>query len=173
MSIKQSNQKLQFTAPSAGYFPDEDMPVYIEKLQSMKINIERIPRDDLKYGNIVVILEGEFASKRVIYLGSKNFNAIVIGPRSFNGVPLIKIDEKYLLKTSTVLKLTKVEINEEDIFKSEKEFIENYTFFEPSALETKLEEEIKTETSKIEFMRAYLSEDFNLSDITKIDNMKF
>ncbi|KAF7703781.1 60S ribosomal protein L6 [Cucumispora dikerogammari] len=172
MSTKETKSKITFVAPQSGYFPDEKIPQYIKKLQSKQVQIQRVPRTDLEYGNIVVILEGEFVSKRAIFLGSNKFEAVVIGPRCLNGVPLMKIDEKYLLKTSTVLKLNKMEIKE-TTFISEKDFSERINFQEPSELEVKLEEEILNEIKKIEFMKAYLSTDFDLKGLNKIEDMKF
>lgn len=172
MSPQITNNKMKFTAPAAGFFPDEEMPEYIEKLQSKQVKIERKQRTDLQYGNVVVILEGQFAAKRAIYLGNEGFNAIVVGPSNLNGVPLMKIDERFLLKTSTILKIQKVKI-EEEIFVSEKSFDVEIKPKEASDLEKSIEAEIMKEVQKEKFMKTYLSSEFDFQGIENLEEMNF
>lgn len=171
-----TKSKLKLNPPSAGYYIEEDMQDYVSTLLAENKVEERIARTDLVFGNVVIVLEGEFAGKRVVYLGKKgDIHAICIGLRSLNGVPLFFIDEKFLLKTSTVLNLEKKAIPENmEIFESKKEYTTLFdTNTKISDFEVSLEENLVIEAKKVKFMLTYLKTDFNLKEEENICGLNF
>ncbi|EPR78126.1 60S ribosomal protein L6 [Spraguea lophii 42_110] len=86
------------------YYTADDIPAFAEKLLELHKPAPIELRTDLVQGNVVVVLEGEYASYRVVYLSRTEDNkALCMGLPSINGIGLFEIDERFLLRTSIVL----------------------------------------------------------------------
>lgn len=153
----------------------DDIPKFVEKYKARTARKPRVGRTDLAKGMVVVVLEGIFASKRVVYLKGLEGNlALCAGPKSINGVPLFKIDERYLLATSTVLDINvNVDIDEENIILTKRDDYTTPMDAEMTDAEKKIDEEIAKAVKEIKFMKSYLSEPFEIDTTRNFYSLKY
>lgn len=81
-------------------------------------------RPSLKPGTVLIILAGRFRGKRVVYLKPlENGVLLVTGPFKINGVPLRRVNSRYVIATSTSVDLEGVDVAKFDdkYFAREKE----------------------------------------------------
>ncbi|CCX10829.1 ribosomal protein L6e-domain-containing protein [Pyronema domesticum] len=81
-------------------------------------------RPTLQPGAVLIILAGRFRGKRVVYLKAlSNGVLLVTGPFKVNGVPLRRVNARYVIATSTIVDLTGVNTEKFDdkYFAREKE----------------------------------------------------
>jgi len=81
-------------------------------------------RPSLQPGAVLIILAGRFRGKRVVYLKPlTNGVLLVTGPFKVNGVPLRRVNSRYVIATSTTVDLTGVNVDKFDdkYFAREKE----------------------------------------------------
>ena len=63
----------------------------------------------LQPGQIVILLSGRFRGKRVVYLKKLDSGLLLVtGPYKYNGVPLKRVNQAYVLPTSTKVNLADV-----------------------------------------------------------------
>lgn len=116
----------------------------------------------MSLGQIVIVLEGEFEGKRVVYLKSLENNlALCTGPSKINGVPFFKIDERYLLATSTSIDYNGViDIDESNVVLSSRdEKVERMEVEGDEKMEM-IDQTIVSAIEKVEFLKTYLAEEF-------------
>ena len=81
-------------------------------------------RPSLTAGTVVIMLAGHFRGKRAVMLGSTKSGCIVVtGPYSVNGVPVRRVNPRYVIATSTKIAVTGIDASKfgDDYFKREKE----------------------------------------------------
>jgi len=72
-------------------------------------------RPSLVPGTVVIILAGRFRGKRVVYLKSLEQGVILVtGPFKVNGVPLRRVNARYVIATSTKVDLEGVDVAKYD-----------------------------------------------------------
>lgn len=115
---------------------------------------------------------------------------MILGPYELNGVPLRRVNQKYVIATSTKVSLAGVDVASIDdaLFKreptSEKEGEEalfsagstpkpTVTSPERKAAQTAVDAKLKANVDKVELLGAYLSAKFTLSKADKPHLMKF
>ncbi|KAI5852027.1 60S ribosomal protein L6 [Tricharina praecox] len=81
-------------------------------------------RPSLKPGCVLILLAGRFRGKRVVFLKAlTNGILLVTGPFKVNGVPLRRVNARYVIATSTTVDLAGVNVDKFDdkYFAREKE----------------------------------------------------
>lgn len=170
------NQKsIKVIPESAGLYPADDLPPYIEKLARRLEKKKRERRTDLVKGNVVVVLEGEFASRRVIFLQQIDGNkALCCGPKSINSVPFFSIDERYLLKTSTIIPFREsVNVSLDNVLESKRGLVSETMDIELTSEEKKIDSAIAKEVEKIRFMKRYLATPFKMPSFKGVSSLSF
>ncbi|KAF5141113.1 60s ribosomal protein l6 [Vairimorpha ceranae] len=128
---------------------------------------QRTRRTDLECGMIVVVCEGIYESKKVIYLkGLDNNLVLCAGVRDINGVPFFKIDESYLLTTSSkiYINLNDITIKEDEVPLVTKDKSLEVMDIEYTQKMSNIEKTISDEVSKVEYLRAYLKAPFEIDN---------
>jgi large subunit ribosomal protein L6e len=142
-------------------------------------------RSSITPGTVLILLAGRFRGKRVVFLKQlKSGLLLVTGPYKINGVPLRRVNQAYVIATSTKIDVSGVQVDEkfnDDYFrrpkqekkakKTEKEFfasetketkkkeIAKHRIEDQKAFDKPLLDIIK----KTPFMKTYLNAKFSLS----------
>ena len=148
----------------------------------------------IKPGNVLILLTGRFKGRRVVFLKQlKSGLLLVTGPYKINGVPLKRINQAYVIPTSTNVPIAglKIDAVNDDYFKRAKAVKTGTgkdTIFksrsELSAAEkTKIDNKKKTVADlekplldaikKTEFLGQYLKSRFTLRNNTQVHELAF
>ncbi|CAM9375331.1 unnamed protein product [Chrysoparadoxa australica] len=144
-------------------------------------------RSSLTPGTVVILLSGRFRGKRVIFLKQlKSGCLLVTGPYKVNGVPLRRVNQAYVIATSTKVDVSGVKVDHIDdgyfarveVAKSGEE-----EFFAAGAktivADSRKEDQKKVDAAltaalgKDEILKAYLNSRFSLKSGDKPHEMKF
>jgi large subunit ribosomal protein L6e len=117
-------------------YPAEDAPK--PKVSRKKVGKTTL-RNSITPGTILVLLAGRFRGKRVVFLKQLESGLLLVsGPYKVNGVPLKRVNQAYVIATSTKVDISGVKIDakiNDDFFKKPKEE-KKKEFFETPAKKT-------------------------------------
>ncbi|OAL54429.1 60S ribosomal protein-like protein L6 [Pyrenochaeta sp. DS3sAY3a] len=89
------------------YYPAEDVAVPKKARKTVR---PAKPRESLQPGTVVILLAGRFRGKRVIVLKHLPQGVLLVtGPFKVNGVPLRRVNARYVIATSTKVDLKGVD----------------------------------------------------------------
>jgi len=123
VQIKGNNNGGQRVIPldkAPRFYPAEDAPL---PKKSRKVNNPTKLRVSITPGTVLILLTGRFRGKRVIFLKQlKSGLLLVSGPFKVNGVPLKRVNQAYVVATSTKVDITSCSVDKFDdlYFKREK-----------------------------------------------------
>ncbi|KAL7276323.1 60S ribosomal protein L6 [Rhizina undulata] len=148
-------------------------------------------RPSLQPGAILIILAGRFRGKRVVYLKPLSGGTLLVsGPFKINGVPLRRVNARYVIATSTKVDISGVEgldKFDDKYFAREKEAKKSKEeeFFDAAKVEKKTVPEVRKEDQKAvdaallktikstPHLAGYLASSFSLSKGDRPHLMKF
>lgn len=91
------------TSKASRFYPAEDARV---PKKSRKRTNKTVLKKGLTPGSIVILLAGRYAGKRVVFLKQLDSGLLLVtGPFKLNGVPLRRVNQAYVIATSTKVDL--------------------------------------------------------------------
>jgi large subunit ribosomal protein L6e len=106
---KNGEKRLVPTQKAPKYYPAEDvkrMKKHRKTLQPTRL------KGSLEPGQVVILLAGRYKGKRVVFLKQLASGLILVtGPYKVNGVPLKRVNQAYVIATSTRLDLGELEVS--------------------------------------------------------------
>ncbi|KAI9594459.1 60S ribosomal protein L6 [Syncephalis fuscata] len=149
-------------------------------------------RASITPGTVLILLAGRFRGKRVVFLKQLSSGLLLVtGPYKVNGVPIRRVNQAYVIATSTSVDLSGVKIDEkfnDDYFKREKaaknKKATEEEFFGDNAKKPVLAEgraadqksvdaAIIAAVDKVPMLRSYIGAKFSLSKGQAPHAMKF
>jgi len=103
------------------WYPAEDVAVDKKVRKSIKAHV---PRSTLTPGTVLILLAGRFRGKRVVLLKHISQGVLLVtGPFKINGVPLRRVNARYVIATSQKVDLAGIEQAKVDEIASDKYFV--------------------------------------------------
>nr|BAK02118.1 predicted protein [Hordeum vulgare subsp. vulgare] len=147
-------------------------------------------RSSITPGTVLILLAGRFAGKRVVFLKQLPSGLLLVtGPFKMNGVPLKRVDQAYVIATSTKINISEVQLNDpkldESLFKKPAKVDEQRPFFDSfkehkvttsevrKTLQAQIDAKIITAIKGVSFCAPYMKSKFTLKNGQAPHNMKF
>lgn len=139
----------------------------------------------------MILLAGRFRGKRVVYLKNLEDNTLLVsGPFKVNGVPLRRVNARYVIATSTKVDVSNVDVSKfnveyfarEKLSRSAKKSAADLLNEQPAKKEIKSERiedqkivdsSLLSEIKKTPLLKQYLSTSFSLKSGDKPHLLKF
>merc|ERR1712232_272718 len=103
--------KRTIVAKAPKWYPAEDLPSRRAVRKPAKKAAKL--KSTIQPGSVLIILSGHFAGKRVIFLKQLDSGLLLVtGPYKFNGCPLRRVNQAYVIATSTTVDISGVTIPE-------------------------------------------------------------
>ncbi|KAI0482804.1 ribosomal protein L6e-domain-containing protein [Xylariaceae sp. FL0804] len=153
------------------------------------------PRESLKPGTVLIILAGRFRGKRVVLLKNLEQGALLVtGPFKVNGVPLRRVNARYVIATSVKVDLAGLDSKKIDEIAQAKYFTRDRAkdkaseeaFFKQgekpqkkemsstrAADQKTVDKALIANIKKVEMLPSYLASSFSLRKGDKPHEMKF
>lgn len=147
-------------------------------------------RKSITPGTVVILLAGRFRGKRVVCLKSLESGLLLVsGPYKINGVPLRRVNQAYVIATSTKVDVSGVDVSSinDEYFsraKDEKKEGEDEFFLGDAPKPAVVSDQRKADQQKVDaallkavgavdMLEAYLAAQFTLTSSDKPHLMKF
>ncbi|ROW11529.1 hypothetical protein VMCG_01344 [Cytospora schulzeri] len=153
------------------------------------------PRQTLQPGTVLILLAGRFRGKRVVLLKTLDQGVLLVtGPFKINGVPLRRVNSRYVIATSQKVDLSGVDSSKIDEIAQPKYFIGEKTkekageeaFFKQgekaqkkevsstrAADQKAIDKALLANIKKVEYLASYLASSFSLRKGDKPHEMKW
>ncbi|KQJ94156.1 60S ribosomal protein L6 [Brachypodium distachyon] len=148
-------------------------------------------RSTITPGTVLILLAGRYMGKRVVFLKQlKSGLLLITGPFKINGVPIRRVNQTYVIATSTKVDISKVNVGkfddkyfardkkarakktEGELFETEKEATKNLPDFKKDDQKT-IDAELIKAIEAVPDLKNYLGARFSLRDGDKPHEMTF
>ena len=180
-------QKFTFKYQGAGvpegqkgkYYPAEDV---VPKKGPMPVRNPPKLKKPIVAGQVVILLAGRFAGNRVVFLKQLTSGLLLVtGPYNVNGVPLRRVNQKYVIVTSTKISVAGVDASKiDDAFFAREKTAKNAeapaaTVTSPArqAAQNAIDTVLKATIEKEKLLKEYLGQKFTLKKSDKPHLMKY
>merc|ERR1712196_67944 len=133
-------------------------------------------RPSLQPGTVAILLAGRFRGKRVVVLKQlKSGLLLVTGPFGVNGVPLRRVNQSYVIATSTKLGVRGMKLDKFDdaYFSRSKDAEGEKISATRKADQTALDKDLTKEISKTPALKKYMKARFSLTSGMLPHELKF
>jgi len=97
---------------AARFYPSEDIPTPLPNRKARTLKKTTL-RSAITPGTVLILLAGRFRGKRVVFLKQLPSGLLLItGPYKVNGVPLRRVNQAYVIATSTKVDVSGLQIPE-------------------------------------------------------------
>jgi len=174
------------TGKSARYYPADDIAV---PKHSRKTPKPTKVRESIIPGTVLIILAGRFRGKRAVCLKALPSGLLLIsGPYKINGIPLRRVNQAYVIATSTKVNVSGVDVSaiSDEFFAraetagkdAEEEFFEGenkaaIVSDERKAAQKAVDAKLLKAVEKVPMLKGYLNSKFSLKRGDRPHNMVF
>ncbi|CAM0137060.1 60S ribosomal protein L6 [Umbelopsis sp. WA50703] len=110
VELKGGQKRVVPANKASRFYPAEDVP---KPKISRKTAKAQATRSSITPGTVLILLAGRFRGKRVVCLKTLESGLLLVtGPYKVNGVPLRRVNQAYVIATSTKVDLSKAQIDE-------------------------------------------------------------
>lgn len=130
-------------------------------------------RESITAGTVLIILAGKFKGKRAVFLRQlKSGLLLITGPYKYNGVPLKRINQAYVIATKTKIDIssTTVDENVDDSFFGKSK---SSSTIDRKLVQKGIDSQLMPIIKKTPLLRSYLGSRFSLKKGQTLHNMKF
>ena len=173
---------------SARFYPADDVKTALHSRKASK-NAPHV-RPSITAGTVLILLAGRFRGKRVVCLKPLASGLLLVtGPYKINGVPLRRVNQAYVIATSTKVDVSKVDvssINDDYFARSDSSSGEGEAEFfagdaakpavvsdKRKAYQKKVDAAVLKAVDATPMLRGYLNAKFSLNRTDKPHMMKF
>ncbi|KAK9760369.1 60S ribosomal protein L6 [Basidiobolus ranarum] len=185
---KNGKERIVALNKASRWYPAEDVA---QPKASRKTAKPTKIRASITPGTVLVLLAGRFRGKRVVFLKQLASGLLLVtGPYKVNGVPLRRVNQAYVIATSTKVDLSSVKVDDkfDDAYfkkektakstKTEEEFFDEKqtkkTVSETRSADQKVvDKEILAAVAQVPHLRTYLNASFTLRKGQAPHAMKF
>merc|ERR1712087_317839 len=169
------------------YYPADDVPVKLPSARELASKGITKLRKSITPGTVLILLAGRFRGRRVVFLKQLPSGLLLVtGPYAVNGIPLRRVNQAYVIATSTKVDVSKANVAKfgDEYFGKPKTPKKKGEFFEAEEQKSELSSEKKADQvavdgalmkaiEKTPLMAKYLKARFSLSKGQAVHKMKF